>query len=110
MCDKVWPMADFADNRSRKDGKADVCKPCFQYQYRDVKRVTARFYQANKRNRTVRWGQEGIREFYENCPLGYHVDHVVPLNGNNISGLHVLNNLQYLTAEDNLVKSNKFIE
>lgn len=67
-----------------------------------------RRYQTRKLNRTPAWAdQEAITAFYEARPEGYHVDHVLPLNGKTISGLHVLANLQYLPANENIRKGNR---
>lgn len=67
---------------------------------------------ADKLKRTPKWltdkDWEKISLFYANCPKGYHVDHDAPLRGTLVSGLHVLENLQYLPMKENLQKSNKF--
>lgn len=64
---------------------------------------------AAKFQRTPTWSEiEAITEFYEACPAGHEVDHIVPLRGKVVSGLHVLANLQYLTIHDNRTKKNKY--
>jgi len=66
---------------------------------------------ARKENLVPLWTTEAdlqeIKEFYRNCPEGYQVDHIVPMKGKTVRGLHVLNNLQYLTPYENYTKANK---
>ena len=73
---------------------------------------------ASKLNRTPSWLSKEdlakIKDIYRMAKrrsevegILYHVDHIIPLQGKNISGLHVPNNLQILKATENLSKGNK---
>lgn len=58
---------------------------------------------------TPKWADRTeLARFYAARPEGYHVDHIIPLRHPLVSGLHVLCNLQYLPAADNLRKHNHF--
>jgi len=66
---------------------------------------------ADRIKATPSWADlDAIKEIYYNRPEGYVVDHIIPLQGKNVCGLHVEDNLQYLTHEENMSKSNKFDE
>ncbi|MFZ2190107.1 MAG: hypothetical protein WAV48_04965 [Candidatus Magasanikiibacteriota bacterium] len=52
---------------------------------------------------------EQIKEVYTQAKkTGMVVDHIIPLRGKLVCGLHVETNLQLLTSQDNCIKNNKF--
>lgn len=60
--------------------------------------------------------EAAIEKFYgeairrtEKTGIPHHVDHVIPLVHDLVCGLHVPANLQVLTQQENLTKSNKFV-
>ena len=53
-------------------------------------------------------GKKVIAEIHKNCPDDWHVDHIVPLQGETVSGLHVPENLQYLPKSINTMKYNRW--
>lgn len=72
-------------------------------------RSISSYCRAQRLLRVPAWSEkEEIKRFYENCPDGYEVDHIIPLLGELVSGLHVMCNLQYLPKHENRSKGNKF--
>lgn len=65
---------------------------------------------AKQLERTPPWvNLKKIKSWYiQASKLGLQVDHIIPLQGKLVSGLHVHNNLQLLTPLENQQKKNKF--
>ena len=73
----------------------------------EYRSMQARQSHMKRKLRTPSWAnKEKIKQFYMNKPEGHHVDHIIPLQGKYVSGLHVSENLQYLPAQENLLKNN----
>jgi hypothetical protein len=71
------------------------------------------------RNRTPAWVTDDdrwiIEQSYELADLRtrmfgfkWHVDHIIPLHGRNVSGFHVPDNLQVIPGAENCRKGNRF--
>lgn len=100
----------------------------YQARYRETHRESSRLYRQNyqrahsgrmveyKIKRKIRLKNSSLTtahldeldEIYLKRPEGFAVDHIIPLQGKNVSGLHVPWNLQYLSIEDNNFKRHSF--
>lgn len=100
---------------------------CRQIKYRasikgrGVANASSAKRRVSKIQRTSKWLSKNDLKMIDNMYLiasrvsketgvKHHVDHVVPLQGELVSGLHVPNNLQLLTAFDNTSKGNNYVE
>lgn len=100
-CNLILPFSSFNSNTANRNGLQSPCKPCHI--------VKSKKHKHYIHERTPVWADLSlITEFYKNCPNGYDVDHIIPLRGKTVSGLHTLDNLQYLPSSENKHKSNKY--
>jgi len=92
----------------------DLARRRTRYAERPDVRVQAKMardqYRETRRTATPPWvDMAAIRTVYERATqLGMEVDHIVPLRGKTVSGLHVPWNLQALPPIANRLKSNRF--
>ncbi len=101
-----------------KDKKAEYDK-IFSKENKDYRNMLKAQNRAKRLKRIVEWDEE-LTEFvsqeaFDLCHrrekvtgVKWHVDHIIPLCGKNVSGLHVWNNLAVIPAAQNLSKNNSY--
>src|SRR5574343_262986 len=92
---KAWGLASATRWAKENPGKANA---------KSIRRKTG------IKLRTPPWANlKAIEAIYQEAATkGLTVDHVIPLRGKLVSGLHVENNLQLLTKSENSKKGNKY--
>jgi hypothetical protein len=126
ICDQILPAAEFNDwkvtrytcttctkMRSKQHYELNIDK------YKEWSKIwrmnnpdKMRANDAKRRARetgafSIEANQDIIKVIYRNCPLDYHVDHIIPISK---GGLHHENNLCYLPAALNQAKRDKMPE
>lgn len=117
---KSSPKRKAAQARYREKNREKIRAGQRAYVRNNLPKVLARTrkYQAAKKTSTLRWltsadykQMEGIYEdasrLTKETGIQHEVDHIVPLCGVEVSGLHVPWNLQIITQEANRRKYNK---
>lgn len=155
-CQKIKPIKDFHQDKTKKDGVASYCRECnkrnasswyalnidrakqnMQKNYVDNRRqriekackyakdnpekTLARNMRrvARQLQRTPKWltnddfklieMQYTLAVYMTECTgISWEVDHIIPLQGKTISGLHVPYNLRVIPSSENRSKRNKF--
>jgi hypothetical protein len=104
VCRDCRTAYNTSDNRRIKNRKQ---QKDFYYNNPHYYNEKAARYRAQKIKACPTWvSLQDLQDIYDNKPEGHHVDHIVPLQGKYVCGLHVPWNLQYLSVSDNCSKGN----
>ena len=124
-CDRARARAYYAANKGRIKTRTAAYRQVNPEKHREhckkhyennkaAHRQREMAYQIKRRQQTPSWLSKAhvaeMEGLYMFCQLfsGYQVDHIVPIRGETVSGLHVPWNLQVLTRSKNAQKSNIF--
>ena len=111
---KLKALSRSNEDRRRYRNKYRLTNP-------DLYRAHVSFRRRRFRNATPKWltkeHKQAIRQLYIDAMtvsrvtgVPYVVDHIIPLLGSTVSGLHVPWNLRVITREENLAKSNQLVD
>lgn len=99
--------------RKKADGRTDRCNKCRSLELNRIERVARRDREAKV---IPAWADRGaIAAIYtmasraSRCTgIPFHVDHVIPIRGRRVTGLHVPENLAVISKAENLRKNRRF--
>jgi len=120
ICNETKPLTEFYTRLNNKDGLDTACKVCHRERVAINKKNSARQTNVQIPRRLIpAWltpdDWVAIAGYYytakhltQETGEAHVVDHVLPLRGTHVTGLHVPANLQVLTAKENAQKGYKF--
>ncbi|HDU5574529.1 TPA: hypothetical protein RFV54_001062 [Klebsiella aerogenes] len=120
VCGELKPRSEFYINpKNCAEGHCKKCRIAYRKKYQTKRNIQEAARRARKISSTLlagdEWNEFVISEMFDlrdirsnQTGIKWHVDHIIPLKGKSISGLHVWYNLQLIPATINIRKNNKF--